>query len=1518
MGVVVDLLSGQVFLFDSSGGGGGGGTGITMPYPEVNFYSELPDPTITGSTGKIYVVHQGMGAYTADRLDGGLYYSNGVTWSRLGLTPAYFNDNNFNLYNGTDKTKKIRFELSGNTSGTTRTIYVRNSNGTLAYLSDLNAYLTHGDFNVYSGTTLTNINSKLLTTLFNGYTGTTAPNQFASKLNFNMYTGSTKYASGITVSHGSGSTYKTVQDFITTTNSPGIINGVKIIDNGGSSVVVTSGTTLFRINSGSTSSLVFVDYSGELVPIPPDGALWYLGLLYNNGNPKITLASTDAWNNANQIQVGSAITLPIGTLTFTNQHTASDITTKLIQRFESEGTASRDERIGGLTLGETGTRNIILSSGVIWAKLNSYNISSIDTSGSDALFTFYYSGGTSTGATWIVGVNNQWDNLHYNNITNPVGLVPLTNGYFTNLWFYLSIDTGLIGYVYGQHQYSGATMASQEGPPSFLPPGLANIALLVGRFIIQKSGSTATAIDSVFKVSFNSSVTSTHNNLAGLQGGSTNEYFHLNATKYTVVQNTSGANTGDETTNRINALYGYVPQSQAIFTGFTATTAPATYLKILNFNSYSASTLTNIKNRLLISDFTGYTATTDPSTYLKISNFNPYSASTLTNINTRLLKSDFNTYTGTTAPATYLKISNFNSYSASTFSNINSRLLISAFNTYSGLTLTNINSRLLTNAFNTYSGSTAVRLGIIEASYLTGATNGLSITGKKTKLGGNLTNATQIGLGNNNLTFTGVSGTVRYGSDLSPQYNVRSLVDKGFVTGITSTLLSITSFNIYSGATLTNINSRLLKTDFNTYTGTTTPATYLKISNFNTYSGATLTNIQSRLLTSSFNTYSGNTANLINTKISTANNGLTKAGTNVHLGGALTGATQIGLGTSNITFTATTGTLRYGSDLSSQYNVRSLVDKGFVTGITSTLLTISAFNIYSGATLTNINTRLLTSAFNTYSGNTANLINTKISTANNGLTKAGTNVHLGGTLTGVTQIGLGTNNIIFTGTTGTLRYGSDLSAQYNVRSLVDKGFVTGITSTLLTISNFNVYSGATLTNINTRLVTSTFNTYSGNTANLINTKISTANNGLTKAGTNVHLGGALTGATQIGLGTNNITFTGTTGTLRYGSDLSAQYNVRSLVDKGFVTGITSTLLVTSAFNTYSGNTANLINTKIGSANNGLTKAGTNVHLGGALTGATQIGLGANNLTFTGTTGTLRYGSDLSAQYNVRSLVDKGFVTGITSTLVATANNGLTKSNQNVHLGGSLTGATTIDASTFTFTETGSTGQFNVGRTTGSINIRSRNAVNIFGTSAAGVDRVQLKLAATGATFTDSRTGTTAAGIQYAADYSASYTKRSIIDQAYYTGHTLYTRSQLLVYASGSTNISVATPVSLILNRLIRNDSSVFTYTGGTAIKILQAGTYDVSYMINAITSDGILKSVGANIYKNGVSQVTTTTSGTIGGQTGAGVCLTLSPTEMTFAANDIIQLRGFRLIVPLSGNANTTANGVFISIVKKY
>jgi len=184
------------------------------------------------------------------------------------------------------------------------------------------------------------------------------------------------------------------------------------------------------------------------------------------------------------------------------------------------------------------------------------------------------------------------------------------------------------------------------------------------------------------------------------------------------------------------------------------------------------------------------------------------------------------------------------------------------------------------------------------------------------------------------------------------------------------------------------------------------------------------------------------------------------------------------------------------------------------------------------------------------------------------------------------------------------------------------------------------------------------------------------------------------------LGVNDLTITG------------SSYSNTTLVDQfaifgSLTTGTTGdTVLVidstTKKIKTVSQSSIAITGITTVTANNGLTKVGNNIYLGGQLTGSTTIGLTDNNLIFTATTGTLRYGGDYSGNYNIRSLVDKGYVTGITTTLTTTANNGITKSGQNFRLGGTLTGNTIIDGNNknlyFRFLNTG--GTFNVSGSTG--------------------------------------------------------------------------------------------------------------------------------------------------------------------------------------------------------------------------
>ena len=166
----IDLLRGDLYLFTGDFNGSGSTPTSGSTYPEVNTYSQLPTPA-SSYNGKIYVVRTGSGNYVLNRKDAGLYLSISGVWRRLGDTPAFFDSDNLEIYDGSDNTKGFGFVTSGITSGVFRQVKIQDASGTVAYLTD--------------------IGNKLDTSLFADYTGTTAPNTYLSISDFDTYSGVT-------------------------------------------------------------------------------------------------------------------------------------------------------------------------------------------------------------------------------------------------------------------------------------------------------------------------------------------------------------------------------------------------------------------------------------------------------------------------------------------------------------------------------------------------------------------------------------------------------------------------------------------------------------------------------------------------------------------------------------------------------------------------------------------------------------------------------------------------------------------------------------------------------------------------------------------------------------------------------------------------------------------------------------------------------------------------------------------------------------------------------------------------------------------------------------------------------------------------------------------------------------------------------------------------------------------------------------------------------------------------------
>jgi hypothetical protein len=148
----------------------GGGGGASYIDGEVATYTDLP---LDGSAAlnTAWLVRQASGTWLIARKPAGIYIrtATGGTdrdadWTYAGILPDVFNDANFLLYDNGDSSKNLAFQLSGITTGTTRTLTVPDASGTIALLSNfLGAFkdavvlAPSGDMSVTSSTTLADI-----------------------------------------------------------------------------------------------------------------------------------------------------------------------------------------------------------------------------------------------------------------------------------------------------------------------------------------------------------------------------------------------------------------------------------------------------------------------------------------------------------------------------------------------------------------------------------------------------------------------------------------------------------------------------------------------------------------------------------------------------------------------------------------------------------------------------------------------------------------------------------------------------------------------------------------------------------------------------------------------------------------------------------------------------------------------------------------------------------------------------------------------------------------------------------------------------------------------------------------------------------------------------------------------------------------------------------------------------------------------------------------------------------------
>ncbi len=483
-----------------------------------------------------------------------------------------------------------------------------------------------------------------------------------------------------------------------------------------------------------------------------------------------------------------------------------------------------------------------------------------------------------------------------------------------------------------------------------------------------------------------------------------------------------------------------------------------------------------------------------------------------------------------------------------------------------------------------------------------------------------------------------------------------------------------------------------------------------------------------------------NIANLVSTGI-TANNGLTKTGANVALGGSLISPTIVSTDAVNTIAlfglthgNAATDSILVATTGSSVLKKVSISDVGASSVTASNGLNKTAANdVQLGGTLTK-NTLVDQGTFSlTINGTGTGATN--IGNSGSSVTIAGTTGVTGTTSintsgAAATTIGNSGSATTIVGATTINNSGTAVTTIGNASSAVTIAGTTGVTG----VTSINTGASATATNIGNAASTTTI-----------------------LGATNVNTGTSAT-ATNIGNANSATTIVGATTINNSGTAVTTIGNASSAVTIAGTTGVTGTTTIntTGTSNTSIGNAtgtitalgATSINTS-GTASTSIGNSGSNVIIAGAtsVTGITTINTtGTSSTTIGNATGTNTVTgnnlvvTNLPTGATTDSLVSVNYATGAVRKLnisnvvgsAITANNGLTKTViggvANIALGGTLTGATTIDqsANSLTFSNgthninaTG-TGATNIGNTSSATTVLGATNVNTTGNATTSI------------------------------------------------------------------------------------------------------------------------------------------------------------------------------------------------------
>jgi hypothetical protein len=317
-------------------------------------------------------------------------------------------------------------------------------------------------------------------------------------------------------------------------HSAGWVSGGDITDNADGSIGVAAGIGLLRATDDNTDELFFCDWEEDATVSLTDDSINWVCIAYNAGDPQIDVVTSEPtdfntrfclakiYRNGTELHINGTI-----------RHTVGDHASLMMRNMME--TMPFAWVTGGM-ISEVGTRQFAITEGAWWNGLTRFITAAFD--GTSDTFNMYYRDGA--GGWTEVLAETAINNTQYDD--GDGGLGTLTAAHYGVHWVYLATDND-IHCVLGQGNYILADAQAAE-PPESIPPELETDSRIIGKIIILKSASAFTSIESLITMGGSSPSSSVdHNDLAGLQGGTTNEYYHLTSAQNTNLP-AAGVNVG--------------------------------------------------------------------------------------------------------------------------------------------------------------------------------------------------------------------------------------------------------------------------------------------------------------------------------------------------------------------------------------------------------------------------------------------------------------------------------------------------------------------------------------------------------------------------------------------------------------------------------------------------------------------------------------------------------------------------------------------------------------------------------------------------------------------------------------------------------------------------------------------------------------------------------------------------------------------------------------------------------------